>query len=63
MPMVATVPVSVDEGFSLPAWLSKITMKRRKVVVSPNNLPIKKTKSESLKYKIVSRIVMDFRKD
>ena len=45
--------------FSLPAWLSRTTTKRRKVVLPPNNLPIKKTKSKSLKDKIVSRILAD----
>ena len=59
MPMVSTVPVSTDESFSFPAWLSRITTKRRKVVVPPDNLLIKKTKSKSLKDKIVSRILVD----
>ena len=57
--MVSTVPTSAEESFSLTAWLSKITTKRRKVVVPPNNLPVKKTKSKSLKDKIVSRILVD----
>ena len=56
MQMVSIVSASTDEGFSLPAWLSKLTTKRRKVVVPPDNLPVKKTKSKSLKDKIVSRI-------
>lgn len=62
MSMVATIPISTDKGFSFFAWLSKITMKRRKVVVPPNNLPIKKNKIKSLKDKIVSRIVVDSKK-
>ena len=33
MPMVSTIPVSTDGSFNLPAWLSRITMKRKKVVV------------------------------
>lgn len=37
-------------------------MKRRKVVVPPDNLPVKKTKSKSLKDKIVSRILVDLEK-
>ena len=59
MPMVSTVPASAHENFSLPAWLSKITTKRRKVVIPPDNLPVKKTKSKSLKDKIVFRILVD----
>lgn len=57
--MVRTAPIPKDEDFSLPAWLSKITMKRRKVVLPPDDLPIKKTKSKSLKEKIISRILVD----
>lgn len=57
--MVSTISSSMGEGFSLPAWLRKITMKRRKMVVPPENLPIKKTKSKTLKDKIVSRILVD----
>ena len=60
--MVATIPILTDEDFSLPAWLGKITIKRRKVVVPPDNLPIKKNISKSLKGKIVSRIVVDSKK-
>lgn len=60
--MVATIPDSVDEGFNFLAWLGKITMKIRNVVLRPNNLPIKKTKSKSLKGKIVSRIIVDSNK-
>ena len=56
--MVSTVTAYADEGFSLPACLSKIT-KRRKVVVPPNNLLVKKTKSKSLKDEIVSKILVD----
>lgn len=59
MAMVFTMPASADESFSLLAWLSKITTKRRKVVVPLDNLPVKKTKSKSLKDKIVSRILVD----
>ena len=59
MVVVSTVPASTDESFSLLAWLSKITMKRRKVVVPLDNLLVKKTKSKSLKDKIVSRILVD----
>lgn len=60
--MVSTVPASIDESFSLPAWLRRITLKRRKVVVPIDNLPIKKTMSKSLKDKIVSRILVDSKK-
>jgi hypothetical protein len=62
MSMVHTAPISTDENFSLLAWLSKITMKRRKVVLPPDDLPVKKTKSKSLKDKIVSRILVDSEK-
>lgn len=62
MPMVSTVIASTDEGFSLPTWLGKITTKRRTVVVPPDNLPVKKTKSKSLKDKIVSRVLVDIDK-
>ena len=43
MLMVSTVPAPTDEKLSLPTWLGKITTKRRKVV-PPDNLPLKKTK-------------------
>lgn len=62
MPMVSNVPTSVDKIFSLPAWLSRITTKRRKMDVPLNNLPAKKTKSKSLKDKIVSRILVQYDK-
>ena len=57
--MVSTIPASTDESFSLLAWLSRITTKRRKVIVPLDDLPVKKTKSESLKDKIVFRILVD----
>ena len=59
MPIVSSVSASTNEGFNLPAWLSKITTKRTKVVVPPDNLLVKKTKSKTLKDKIVSRILVD----
>ena len=43
MSMVLATPPSKEEDFSLPAWLSKITMKRRKVILPLDDLPIKKT--------------------
>ena len=60
--MVSTMPASTDESFSLPAWLSRITTKRRKIIVPPDDLPMNKTKSKSLKDKIVSRILVNFDK-
>ena len=57
--MVSIVPTSTDKSFSLPAWLSRITTKRRKVIFPPDDLLVKKTKSKSLKDKIVSRILVD----
>ena len=59
MPMVFIVPAAIDESFSFPAWLSRITMKRRKVFVPQDDLPIKKNKSKYFKDKIISRILVD----
>ena len=60
--MVSSVPASIEESFSLPAWLSKITTKRRKLIVPLKNLPLKKNKSKFLKDKINSRIIVDLDK-
>ena len=60
--MVSTVLDSIEESFSLPAWLSKITTKRRKLIVPLKNLPLKKNKSKFLKDKINSRIIVDLDK-
>ena len=57
--MIPIVLLPKDEDFNLLAWLSIFKMKRMKVVLPPDDLPIKKTKSKSLKDKIVSRILVD----
>lgn len=47
-------------SFQFAYMVEQVTMTRRKIVLHPNDLPIKKTMSKSLKNKIVSRILVDF---
>lgn len=57
---MANIPVLVDEGFNLPAWLGKNTMKRRKIKLPLDDIPLKKKHSKLMKEKVVSRILVDF---
>ena len=64
MSAITTILISTKEVHTLPAWLSNIIVKRRKIELPPDNLFPKKNKSKLTihKAKAVSQILVDSEK-